>query len=53
MKKIIPTIYKINLLNLPISFINLPTPINISYNSNYFRIISFYTLLSKYQYCIL
>ena len=31
MKKIISIIYKTHILNLPISFINLPTPININY----------------------
>ena len=31
MKKIISIIYKTHTLNLPLSFINLPTPININY----------------------
>ena len=45
MKKIIPIIYKINLLDLPISFINLPTPININYLWNFGSILGIFLII--------
>lgn len=45
MKKIISSIYKIHILNLPISFINLPTPININYLWNFGSILGLFLII--------
>nr|BDH21160.1 cytochrome b [Bombus schrencki] len=45
MKKMIPMIYKMNMLNLPMSFINLPTPININYLWNFGSILSMFLMI--------
>nr|ALO64540.1 cytochrome b [Bombus pascuorum] len=45
MKKMIPMIYKMNLLNLPMSFINLPTPININYLWNFGSILGMFLMI--------
>lgn len=45
MKKITSLTYKIHLLNLPISFINLPTPININYLWNFGSILGIFLII--------
>nr|BDH21147.1 cytochrome b [Bombus schrencki] len=45
MKKMIPMIYKMNMLNLPMSFINLPTPININYLWNFGSILGMFLMI--------
>nr|DBA43583.1 TPA_asm: CYTB [Bombus fervidus] len=45
MKKMIPMIYKMNLMNLPMSFINLPTPININYFWNFGSILGMFLMI--------
>lgn len=45
MKKIISIIYKTHILNLPISFINLPTPININYIWNFGSILGIFLII--------
>nr|DBA43518.1 TPA_asm: CYTB [Bombus citrinus] len=45
MKKLIPLIYKLNMLNLPLSFINLPTPININYMWNFGSILGMFLII--------
>nr|DBA43830.1 TPA_asm: CYTB [Bombus ussurensis] len=45
MKKMISMIYKIHLFNLPMSFINLPTPININYLWNFGSILGMFLFI--------
>nr|DBA43791.1 TPA_asm: CYTB [Bombus opulentus] len=45
MKKMIPMIYKMNILNLPMSFINLPTPVNINYLWNFGSILGMFLMI--------
>ena len=45
MKKIISIIYKTHILNLPLSFINLPTPININYIWNFGSILGIFLII--------
>nr|DBA43765.1 TPA_asm: CYTB [Bombus sichelii] len=45
MKKMIPMIYKINLFNMPLSFINLPTPININYMWNFGSMLGMFLMI--------
>nr|DBA43895.1 TPA_asm: CYTB [Bombus personatus] len=45
MKKMISIIYKMHLLNLPLSFINLPTPININYLWNFGSMLGMFLLI--------
>nr|DBA43505.1 TPA_asm: CYTB [Bombus convexus] len=45
MKKMIPTIYKINLFEIPMSFINLPTPININYLWNFGSMLGLFLMI--------
>nr|DBA43700.1 TPA_asm: CYTB [Bombus nevadensis] len=45
MKKMISPIYKNNMMNLPLSFINLPTPININYLWNFGSILGMFLFI--------
>nr|DBA43739.1 TPA_asm: CYTB [Bombus soroeensis] len=45
MKKMISMIYKTHMLNLPLSFINLPTPININYMWNFGSILGMFLFI--------
>nr|DBA43726.1 TPA_asm: CYTB [Bombus superbus] len=45
MKKMIPYIYKINLFDTPMSFINLPTPININYLWNFGSMLGMFLMI--------
>lgn len=45
MKKIISSFYKIHILDLPLSFINLPTPININYIWNFGSILGIFLII--------
>nr|DBA43908.1 TPA_asm: CYTB [Bombus perplexus] len=45
MKKMISPIYKIHMLNLPMSFINLPTPININYLWNFGSMLGMFLMI--------
>nr|DBA43557.1 TPA_asm: CYTB [Bombus difficillimus] len=45
MKKMISIIYKIHLFNLPLSFINLPTPININYLWNFGSMLGMFLMI--------
>nr|DBA43947.1 TPA_asm: CYTB [Bombus terricola] len=45
MKKMISMIYKTHMLNLPLSFINLPTPININYMWNFGSMLGMFLMI--------
>ena len=45
MKRIISIVYKIHIFNLPLSFINLPTPININYIWNFGSILGIFLII--------
>nr|QBP33740.1 cytochrome b [Bombus pyrosoma] len=45
MKKMISMIYKIHLFNMPLSFINLPTPININYMWNFGSMLGMFLMI--------
>nr|ALO64607.1 cytochrome b [Bombus lapidarius] len=45
MKKMIPMIYKTHMLNMPLSFINLPTPININYMWNFGSMLGLFLMI--------
>nr|DBA43687.1 TPA_asm: CYTB [Bombus ladakhensis] len=45
MKKMIPMIYKTNMFNMPLSFINLPTPININYMWNFGSMLGMFLMI--------
>nr|DBA43713.1 TPA_asm: CYTB [Bombus melanurus] len=45
MKKMISIVYKIHMFNLPLSFINLPTPININYLWNFGSMLGMFLMI--------
>nr|DBA43752.1 TPA_asm: CYTB [Bombus skorikovi] len=45
MKKLIPLIYKFHMFNFPLSFINLPTPVNINYLWNFGSILGMFLII--------
>nr|QBP33727.1 cytochrome b [Bombus asiaticus] len=45
MKKMISMIYKMNMFKLPLSFINLPTPININYMWNFGSMLGMFLMI--------